>query len=85
MKKVMLMWVETVLKLHIITVPKNIVPIFLLDLHRLHLMASIGESIQELGVKVEHISGGCIMFVNPWMLGLTNHSNVGFVIIGSSG
>ena len=41
------------------TAPDGIVTILFLDSYRCHMMASVVEPEQELGVEVEHIPGGC--------------------------
>ena len=55
---VMLQWVEQILKPHIDTAPEDVVPILFLDSYRCHIMASVVNEIQALGVEVEHIPGG---------------------------
>jgi hypothetical protein len=57
-EKVMLMWVKK-LKPYVMTAPDGIVTILFLDSYRCHMMASVVEPEQELGVEVEHIPGGC--------------------------
>ena len=58
------MWVERILQLYVNTAPDDVVPILFLDLYRCH-MASVVEVIQELGVEVEHIPGGCTGLFQP--------------------
>ena len=58
-KRVMLLWVEKVLKPYVESAPEGIVPLLLLDSYRCHVMASVVNEIQDLGVEVEHIPGGC--------------------------
>ena len=53
------MWVEKVLKPYVESAPEGIVPLLLLDSYHCHVMASVVNEIQELGVEVEHIPGGC--------------------------
>ena len=57
-EKVMLMWVKK-LKPYVMTAPDGIVTILFLDSYRCHMMASVVEPEQELGVEVKHIPGGC--------------------------
>lgn len=66
----MAMWVEKVLKPHVEKAPVNVVPLLLLDSYRCHMMASIVETIQELGVEVQHIPGGCTGLVQPVDVGI---------------
>ena len=53
------MWVEMVLKPYVNTGPDNMVPILFLDSYRCHMMNSVVNAIQDLGVEVKHIPGGC--------------------------
>ena len=69
-EKVMLMWVEKVLKPYVLEAPDHIVPILFLDSYRCHMMASVVEKIQELGVEVEHIPGGCTGLCQPVDVGV---------------
>ena len=52
---VMSAWVETVLKQYVAMAPDRIIPIVILDMYRCHMMASVVQMIQELGVEVKHI------------------------------
>ena len=56
-ERVMLLWVEKVLKPYVEAAPDGIVPILFLDSYRCHMMSSVVDSIQALGVEVEHIPG----------------------------
>ena len=56
----MLIRVEKVLKPYIESAPEGIVPLLLLDSYRCHVMASVVNEIQDLGVEVEHIPGSCM-------------------------
>ena len=67
---VMLLWIEKVLKPHVFGAPENIVPILFLDSYRCHMMASVVEKIQDLGVEVEHIPGGCTGLCQPVDVGV---------------
>ena len=69
-EKVMLMWVEKILKPYVMTAPDGIVPILFLDSYRCHMMASVVEAVQELGVEVEHIPGGCTGLCQPVDVGV---------------
>jgi hypothetical protein len=40
-------------------------PILILDMYRCHMMASVVQMIQELGVEVQHIPGGCTSLCQP--------------------
>ena len=69
-ERVMLMWVEKVLKSSIESAPEGIVPLLLLDSYHCHVMASVVNEIQELGVEVEHIPGGCTYLCQPLDIGI---------------
>ena len=56
---VMLQWVKEVLEPWSKHVPAGIVPYLLLDSYKCHLMSSVVHAIQDLGIEVEHIPGGC--------------------------
>lgn len=62
---VMLMWAEKVLKPYIKTAPDNVIPLLILDSYRCHMMSSVVQVIQEMGVEVTHIPGGCTSLCQP--------------------
>ena len=59
------MWVEMVLKPYVDTAPDNVVSILFLDSYHSHMMNSVINAIQDLGVEVEHIPGGCTSLCQP--------------------
>ena len=61
----MLDWVELVLKPWAEKAPPGIVPILLLDMYSVHMMVSVADAIQRLGVQVEYIPAGCTSLVQP--------------------
>ena len=67
---VMLQWVKEVLEPWLKHVPAGIVPYLLLDSYKCHLMSSIVHAIQDLGIEVEHILGGCTGLVQPLDVGV---------------
>ena len=69
-EKVMLMWVNKILKPYVMTAPDGIVPILFLDSYQCHMMALVVEAVQELGVEVEHIPGGCTGLCQPVDVGV---------------
>ena len=69
-ERCMLLWVDLCLKPHVATIPTGIIPIIFLDSYRCHMMASVVDSIQELGVEVEHIPGGCTCLCQPVDVGI---------------
>ena len=62
---VMLAWVDEVLKPYVANAPEHIIPILILDSYRCHMMASVVTKIQELGIEVKHIPGGCTSLCQP--------------------
>ena len=64
------MWVDTVLKPYVDTAPDDVVPILFLDSYRCHMMNSVVNAIQDLGVEVEHIPGGCTLLCQPVDIGI---------------
>ena len=66
----MLKWVQEVLEPYVSTAPPNIVPLLILDSYRCHMMASVVQKIQDLGVEVEHLPGGCTGHLQPLDVGL---------------
>ena len=69
-EQVMLQWVEQILKPYVDTAPEDVVPILFLDSYRCHIMASVVNEIQALGVEVEHIPGGCTYLCQPVDIGI---------------
>ena len=69
-ERVMLMWVEMVLKPYVDTAPEYVVPILFLDSYRCHMMNSVVHAIQNLGVQVEHIPRGCTSLCQPVDIGI---------------
>ena len=67
---VMLQWVKEVLEPWSKHVPTGIVPYLLLDSYKCHLMSSVVHAIQDLGIEVEHIPGGCTGLVQPLDVGV---------------
>ena len=67
---VMLKWVEKILKPYVALSPEHVIPIILLDSYRCHMMASVVTAIQDLGVEVLHIPGGCTGLIQPVDVGV---------------
>jgi hypothetical protein len=55
----MIIWVDQVLRPYIETAPAGVFPILFLNSYRCHMMVSVVGMMQDLGVEVEHIPGGC--------------------------
>ena len=68
-EQVMLMWAEKVLKPYVETAPEHVIPLLILDSYRCHMMASVVQAIQEMGVEVIHIPGGCTCLCQPVDIG----------------
>ncbi len=64
-KVVMIAWVNEVLAPYVATALDHVVPILILDMYRCHMMALVVQMIQELGVEVQHIPGGCTSLCQP--------------------
>ena len=64
-ERVMLMWVEMVY-----TAPDNVVPLLFLESYCCHMMNSVVNAIQDLGVEVKHIPGGCTSLCQPADIGI---------------
>ncbi len=61
----MLEWVEHVLAPYVATCPVSIIPILFLDFFKVHLLGSVADTIQSLGVELESIPAGCIGLFQP--------------------
>jgi hypothetical protein len=69
-ERVMLMWVDVILAPYIKTAPDGVRPILFLDSYRCHMMASVVQRAQDLGVEVIHIPGGCTGVCQPVDVGI---------------
>ena len=56
-ERIMLLWVEKVVKPWVKSAPDHIVPLLILDLFKVHLLGSVMDEIQDCGIVVEHIPG----------------------------
>ena len=50
--------IDQVLFSHAATVPQGIIPILLHDMYQNHMMFSVIDSIQDIGIQVIHITEG---------------------------
>ena len=64
-ERVMLLWAEKILKPYIDSAPDHVIPLVILDSYRCHMMSSVVHAIQEMGVEVTHIPGGCTSLCQP--------------------
>ena len=69
-EKAMLEWVDTILTPYVETAPDHIIPLLLLDSYRCHMIATVVSKIQDLGVEVVHIPGGCTGLTQPVDVGV---------------
>jgi hypothetical protein len=69
-EKVMHLWIDKMLKPFIDQAPPGIVPLLLLDSYRCHMMKSTVNAIEDLGVEVKHIPGGCTSLCRPVDVGV---------------
>jgi hypothetical protein len=82
------MLVDRVLQPYVETAPPGVMPILFLDAYRCHMMASVVTRIQNLGVEVQHIPGGCTLLCQPvdlLTLVRTSPSRTGFAVSGKIG
>ena len=66
----MIVWVNEVMGPYVETAPGGIVPILFLDSYRCHMMATVVTQIQDMGVEIEHIPGGCTSLCQPFDIGV---------------
>jgi len=64
-ERVMLAWAHEVLKLYVADATEHVIPILILHSYHCHMMASVVMKIQELGIEVTHIPGGCTSLCQP--------------------
>ncbi len=64
-ERVMLRWVDEVLKLYVAKAPEHVIPILILNSYRCHMMALVVTQIQEPGTEVKHIPAGCTSLCQP--------------------
>ena len=61
----MIAWVDDVLKPYVANAPDHVIPLLILNSYRCHMMALVVTRIQELGIEVKHIPGGCTSLCRP--------------------
>ncbi len=69
-ERVMRSWIRLVLKLYVEGAPPGVQPVLFLDSFRCHMMASVVNDIQDLGVQIETIPGGCTGLCQPIDIGI---------------
>ncbi len=55
----MIAWVNEMLAPYVAMAPDDIVSLLVLVSYQCHMIALVVEMVQELGVEVKHIPGGC--------------------------
>ncbi|KAL7562515.1 hypothetical protein ACA910_008223 [Epithemia clementina (nom. ined.)] len=70
-ERVMLHWVETVLKPYVERAPAGIVPYLILDKYSCHYQGSVANQIEDLGVEWDIIPGRCTGLVQPIDVGIS--------------
>jgi hypothetical protein len=58
----MLEWVEKLLAPNVAMTPVGIIPILFLDSFNVHLLGSVAEAIQKLGVEIEYSPAALVLF-----------------------
>jgi hypothetical protein len=69
-ESMMIVWINKVLIPWKNTINPTIVPLLILDAYRVHMMGSIVNRIQALGIEVQHIPGGCTYLCQPVDVGV---------------
>ncbi len=68
--KMMNQWIDSVLIPWKDSREPGVVPLLILDAYRVHMMGSIVNRIQSLGIEVQHIPGGCTWLCQPIDVGI---------------
>jgi hypothetical protein len=69
-EKMMHKWIDDVLIPWKQTRNPDVVPLLILDAYRVHMMGSIVNRIQSLGIEVQHIPAGCTYLCQPVDIGI---------------
>ena len=69
-ERIMLMWVDKVLKPYIATCPHGVIPYLLLDKYKCHSTAAVVREIEQLGVEWDILPGGCTGLIQPIDVGI---------------
>ncbi len=64
------LWIDLVLEPWKDTLPPHIIPLLILDAYRVHMMGSIVNRIQGMGIEVQHIPAGCTYLCQPVDVGV---------------
>ena len=63
-------WVDRIVKPWASKAPEGIIPLMFLDSYKCHLQQSVRNAIEDLGVEVEYIPGGCTSLCQPVDVGI---------------
>jgi hypothetical protein len=69
-ERVMLYWVDNILKPYVEQAPPGVVPYLLLDKYKCHYQGSVANAIEDIGVEWDIIPGGCTSLVQPIDVGI---------------
>ena len=69
-KQVMKFWMDDILVPYILSAPPGVHPFLLLDSYRCHMMPRIVDGLNDVGVEVQHIPGGCTGMCQPIDVGI---------------
>ena len=69
-ERVMLIWVDEVLKPYVSTAPPGVVPYLLLDKYTCHYQGTVARAIEDLGVEWDILPGGCTGLIQPIDVGI---------------
>ena len=64
-KSMMIVWINKILIPRKNTTEPTIMPLLIPDAYPIHMMGSIVNWIQALGIEVQHILGGCMHLCQP--------------------
>ena len=64
------LWIDQVLVPWKMTKPPGVVPILVLDAYRVHMMGTVVNRIQSIGIEVIHIPAGCTYLCQPIDVGI---------------
>jgi hypothetical protein len=71
-ERVMLEWVDDVLKPYVETVPPDVVPLLFLDLYKCHLMSSVVTKFKILASKFSTFQADALVLLSLWTWALTS-------------
>ena len=63
-------WIDLVLILWENSRDPGVIPVLILDAYRVHMMGSVVNRIQSLGIEVQHIPAGCTYLCQPVDVGI---------------